>query len=103
MSNKPITYLSHDDKEIILLGTAHVSRESAELVKSVIEEQKPDTVCVELCPSRYQSLCQKDRWQEMDIIKVIKEKKAFLLLSNLLRRLFRNGLRKNSISSRVRK
>lgn len=94
MSDKPITYLSHDDKEIILLGTAHVSRESAELVKSVIEEQKPDTVCVELCPSRYQSLRQKDRWQEMDIIKVIKEKKAFLLLANLLLASFQKRIAK---------
>ena len=94
MSNDPITYLSHGDKEIILLGTAHVSRESADLVKSVIEEQKPDTVCIELCASRYQSIRQKDRWQEMDIIKVIKEKKAFLLLSNLLLASFQKRIAK---------
>ena len=94
MSNDPITYLSHADKEIILLGTAHVSRESADLVKSVIEEQKPDTVCIELCASRYQSIRQKDRWQEMDIIKVIKEKKAFLLLSNLLLASFQKRIAK---------
>ena len=94
MSKDPITYLSHADKEIILLGTAHVSRESADLVKSVIEEQKPDTVCIELCASRYQSIRQKDRWQEMDIIKVIKEKKAFLLLSNLLLASFQKRIAK---------
>lgn len=94
MSNDPITYLSYADKEIILLGTAHVSRESADLVKSVIEEQKPDTVCIELCASRYQSIRQKDRWQEMDIIKVIKEKKAFLLLSNLLLASFQKRIAK---------
>jgi len=94
MSNDPITYLSHADKEIILLGTAHVSRESADLVKSVIEEQKPDTVCIELCASRYQSIRQKDRWQEMDIIKVIREKKAFLLLSNLLLASFQKRIAK---------
>ena len=76
--------LQVDDKEIILIGTAHVSKESAELVREVIETEKPDTVCVELCPSRYQSIRQKANWQDMNIIKVIKEKKAFLLLSNLL-------------------
>ncbi|QTA88840.1 TraB/GumN family protein [Desulfonema magnum] len=80
---KNIDQLHIGDKEVILLGTAHVSRESVELVTRVIEEEKPDTVCVELCESRFQSVRQKDRWQEMDIIKVIKEKKAFLLLSNL--------------------
>ena len=75
-----ISHLSHEDKEILLIGTAHVSKESVKLVKSVIEKQTPDTVCIELCQSRFQSIRQKDRWQEMDIIKVIKEKKAFLLL-----------------------
>jgi len=73
-----------EDKEIILLGTAHVSKESVRLVTDVIEAEKPDTVCVELCESRYQSIRQKDKWLDKDIIKVIKEKKSFLLLSNLL-------------------
>jgi pheromone shutdown-related protein TraB len=76
--------LAADEKEIILIGTAHVSRESVQLVESTIASEKPDTVCIELCASRYQALRQKDRWRDMDIIKVIKEKKAFLLLSNLL-------------------
>ena len=83
-----------DDKEIILLGTAHVSRASADLVTAVIEKEKPDTVCVELCQSRYQAIRQKDRWREMDIIKVIKEKKAFLLLSNLLLASFQRKIAK---------
>ncbi len=82
--NKNIDRLYIEDKEIILVGTAHVSKESTELVSAVIEAEKPDTVCVELCESRYQSIRQNDRWKDMDIIKVIKEKKSFLLLSNLL-------------------
>ncbi|MCF8144219.1 MAG: TraB/GumN family protein [Deltaproteobacteria bacterium] len=76
--------LTVDDKEIILLGTAHISEESAELVAAVIEEERPDTVCMELCESRYQALTQENRWKETDLIKVIREKKAFLLLSNLM-------------------
>jgi len=76
--------LTFQDKEITLIGTAHVSRESADLVGQVIEEEKPDTVCIELCQSRYQSITQKNRWQNTDLLKVIKEKKAFLLLSNLM-------------------
>jgi pheromone shutdown-related protein TraB len=77
-------YLEYNDKQIILVGTAHVSKESAQQVSRVIQEQRPDTVCVELCQSRYQSILQKERWQETDVIKIIKEKKSFLLLSNLL-------------------
>ncbi len=80
------------DKEIILVGTAHVSKESVDLVSQVIMAEKPDTVSVELCDSRYQAIRQKDRWQETDIIKVIKEKKAFLLLSNLLLASFQKRL-----------
>ena len=76
--------LAHDGKDIILIGAAHVSRESADLVRTTIETEKPDTVCVELCESRWQSIKQKSRWRDMDIIKVVKEKKAFLLLSNLI-------------------
>ena len=73
-----------DDKKITIIGTAHVSRESADLVDRVMEEEKPETVCIELCESRYQALTQKNRWQNTNLIKVIKEKKAFLLLSNFL-------------------
>jgi len=84
IKDKNIDRLYIADKEVILVGTAHVSKESTQLVKDVIEAEKPDTVCVELCDSRYQTIRQKEKWQNMDIIKVIKEKKAFLLLSNLL-------------------
>jgi len=76
--------LDFNGKHVTLVGTAHVSKESVDLVDAVITDTKPDTVCVELCESRAQSIRQKDRWQEMDIINVIKEKKAFLLLSNLM-------------------
>ena len=76
--------LFFEEKEVILVGTAHVSKESVQLVSDIIETEKPDTVCVELCEARYQSIRQKDKWLDTDIIKVIKEKKSFLLLSNLL-------------------
>jgi pheromone shutdown-related protein TraB len=76
--------LNAEDKEVVLVGTAHVSRDSVQLVEEVIRDEAPDTVCVELCALRHQALRQKDRWRDMDIIKVIREKKSFLLLSNLL-------------------
>ena len=72
-----------DQREIILIGTAHVSKLSADEVKEVIETEQPDTVCVELCQSRYQSITDTDRWKNTDIIKIIREKKALLLLANL--------------------
>ena len=95
MANNPnLTHLKFKEKEIILVGTAHVSKESTRLVQSVIEEESPDTVCVELCQSRFQAIQQKDRWQNTDIVKVIKEKKSFLLLSNLLLASFQKRIAK---------
>ena len=79
-----IHHLTADGKEIILIGTAHVSEESARLVEETIDEHRPDTVCVELCQSRYEAITQKDQWRNTDIFKVVKDKKAFLLLSHLL-------------------
>jgi len=76
--------LTQGGREIILIGTAHVSRDSAELVEKVIDEEKPDVVCVELCQARFDALKQKDKWQETDIVKVIRENRTALLLSQLL-------------------
>jgi pheromone shutdown-related protein TraB len=89
-----IHHLEIDGRKITLLGTAHVSHESARQVAEVIDREKPDTVCVELCESRYDSIRHKDSWQNMDIVKVIKEKKAFLLLSNLLLASFQKRIAK---------
>jgi pheromone shutdown-related protein TraB len=89
-----IHHLEIEGRTITLLGTAHVSHESARLVAEVIDREKPDTVCVELCESRYHSIRHKDSWQNMDIVKVVKEKKAFLLLSNLLLASFQKRIAK---------
>jgi len=48
LNDSNITRLELDGKEIILIGTAHVSKKSVEEVKEVIEQEQPDTVCVEL-------------------------------------------------------
>ncbi len=82
--NSDIHTLSYQGKQILLIGTAHVSRHSAQLVEDTILEQNPDTVCVELCATRLASLQDADRWRNMDIVKVIKQKKALMLFMNLL-------------------
>ncbi len=79
-----IVRLEMDGRQIILLGTAHVSRESAKEVARLIDEEDPDTVAVELCQARYESLKAANRWKDMDIVKVIRQKKAGLLLTNLV-------------------
>ena len=67
-NSKMVHHLEYDGKHVTLVGTAHVSRESAQQVRQVIQEEKPDTVSVELCLSRYQAIRQKERWQDTDIV-----------------------------------
>ncbi|MDR1249216.1 MAG: TraB/GumN family protein [Treponema sp.] len=71
-------------REIILIGTAHVSRESIEEAARVIQEEKPDQVCVELDAGRYKSISQKDNWESLNVVKVFREGKGFLLMANLV-------------------
>ena len=78
------TVLTFGEREFILLGTAHISRESVDEVAGLIAEYQPQRVCVELDQGRYQSLNQDQRWQNLDIFKILKEQKAFLLLGNLV-------------------
>ncbi|MEA2061223.1 MAG: TraB/GumN family protein [Thermodesulfobacteriota bacterium] len=81
---KKIIRINYQEKQILLIGTAHVSKESADLVNQVIEAEKPETVCVELCSTRLAAIRDNDKWRNMDIVKIIKEKKSLLLLVNLL-------------------
>ncbi len=81
--NQNITRITNNGKEYILVGTAHVSKHSAEQVKEVIEKEQPDAVCIELDEQRFQAIKDDNRWKNMDIFQVIKEKKATLLLMNL--------------------
>ena len=83
MTEENITRIHINDKELILIGTAHVSKQSAEQVKQVIEEERPDSVCVELDEQRYRSIKEGDQWKNTDIFQVIKDRKATLLLMNL--------------------
>lgn len=84
LSNENVHRIEMDGRKIILIGTAHVSKKSADEVKQLIEEEKPDTVCVELCESRYQAIMDAERWKNTDIIKIIKDGKSMMLLVNLI-------------------
>lgn len=81
--NKPVT-LQIDDKEIIFIGTAHVSKASAEEAKECIELYQPDCVCIELDEDRYETLQQPNKWKNTDILQVIKSNRAGYLLANII-------------------
>jgi pheromone shutdown-related protein TraB len=80
------------DREFIILGTAHISRESVAEVEQVIREEKPERVCIEIDESRYKSLTQKTNWSNLNIGDVLKQGKGFLLIANLVLASFQKRL-----------
>jgi pheromone shutdown-related protein TraB len=72
------------EREFILIGTAHISKESIDEVTRVIKDEKPAMVCVELDESRYKSITEKESWEKLDVAKILKEGKGFLLMANLV-------------------
>ena len=86
MSNQeqePIKTYQLKNAEVTLLGTAHISRASAEKVKELLESGHYDSVAVELCPSRHNAILNPDALAKMNLFQVIREGKATLVAANL--------------------
>lgn len=82
--NEDVHVLNDGEKTIILVGTAHISQESVNLVQTVIKQELPDCVCLELDDKRYQALTQKKQWQALDLKSIIKNKQLSTLLVSLM-------------------
>lgn len=80
------------DREFILVGTAHVSKESIDQVVTSIENENPDCVAIELDNERLASMKNPDSWKHLDIIKVLKQGKGFVLMANLVLSSFQKRL-----------
>lgn len=79
-----VTHVQVEDRDIYLVGTAHISKESVEDVRTTVEQVHPQSICVELCKARHQTMTQADNWRKMDIFKIIRQKKAAFLLAQLI-------------------
>jgi pheromone shutdown-related protein TraB len=90
--SETITRLQIADREFILVGTAHVSKASVDEVREVILEEEPERVCIEIDETRYNSLTKKQHWQNLNIGQVLRERKGFLLLANLVLSSFQRRL-----------
>lgn len=84
MNSKDVEVLRYREREIILVGTAHISAESVQLVHQVIDEQRPDQVCIELDERRYQALVERTRWEGLDLRQVIRDRQLATLFLNFL-------------------
>lgn len=76
--------LKSGDREIFLIGTAHISRESVDLVRQVIAGERPDCVCVELDEKRYEALAKRKTWELLDLREIIRKKQLSTLLINMV-------------------
>jgi len=83
LNEQPIREITRDGVDYVLLGTAHVSRASVEAVTEMAGSGQFDSIAVELCPARHQALTKQQQWKDMDIYRIIREKKAGLVMANL--------------------
>lgn len=66
-----------------LLGTAHVSRASADEVRCLIRSGDFDAVAIELCQSRYKSLTEPDALADQDLFQIFRQGKAGMVAASL--------------------
>jgi len=84
LADQPWEKVTRDNVDYCILGTAHVSRRSAEVVEGLIDSGHFNSVAIELCPSRHKMLTDQQQWQATDLFALIRQGKAGLMLANLV-------------------
>ena len=79
-----VRILERDGRTFVLVGTAHISQTSVDLVRRVIEQERPDTVCIELDERRYQALSEEKQFEAQDLREIIRNQQLTTLLVNLM-------------------
>jgi pheromone shutdown-related protein TraB len=80
---QPVRRIHRDGTEYVLLGTAHVSRRSAEAVREMLAAEEFDAVAVELCDHRARAMRNPDAIASLDLFKVIREGKVGVIAAGL--------------------
>jgi pheromone shutdown-related protein TraB len=82
-SEQPIRRLQRDGVQYTVIGTAHVSRASADAVRELAASGEFDVIAVELCQARYDALTAERKWTDLDLYRILREGKAGLVMANL--------------------
>lgn len=82
-NGQPLVRIKRDGTDYWLLGTAHVSRTSAEAVAALLAAEPFDAVAVELCAHRAQQLRNPDAVAELDLWRVIREGRVGVVAAGL--------------------
>ncbi|MEJ8568186.1 TraB/GumN family protein [Elongatibacter sediminis] len=80
---QPVRTLRRDGTEYTLIGTAHVSRASADAVAELAQSGRFDAIAVELCPARFEAMTSERKWTDLDLYRIVREGKAGLVMANL--------------------
>ncbi|MEM4391053.1 MAG: TraB family protein [Candidatus Diapherotrites archaeon] len=80
----PIEKIKFEEKEIILVGTAHISKKSVEEVRETIEKENPDAIGVELDEMRLRQLLEGKKWENTNIGEIINKGQSGILLLTIL-------------------
>ncbi|MCB1876881.1 MAG: TraB/GumN family protein [Chromatiales bacterium] len=83
VADEPLLEIELGGRKITILGTAHVSRASADKVRQLLAERDFDAVAVELCPSRYHAIMDPDALAKMDLFEVMRKGQAPMVMASL--------------------
>jgi pheromone shutdown-related protein TraB len=83
VASQPMRTVTRDGVEYTLIGTAHVSRSSADAVRELSSSGTFDAIAVELCQARFDALTSERKWTDLDLYRIIRQGKAGLVMANL--------------------
>jgi len=83
ITDEPHRVLQLGDTEVVVLGTAHVSRASADKVRALIDTGAFDSVAIELCESRQRAMLDPDAVGRMDLFSVMRKGQAPMIAASL--------------------
>lgn len=92
LEGQPHQILQVNDCNVVILGTAHVSQTSVDKVNELLETNEFDTVAVELDEMRFEAITNPNRYQNMDLIEIIKKRQTSLIAVNLALSAYQNRL-----------
>lgn len=84
MESDTVHRIKLGEREIILVGTAHISKDSVDQVEALIREEKPSRVCIEIDAGRFKQMREGQDWSKLNIGQVLKKGQAFLMLASLV-------------------
>ena len=94
LEQQPHKIISQDGKNFVILGTAHVSQTSVDKVNDLLDTQAFDTVAIELDDMRFEAMTNPDKYKNLDLINIIKNKQTGMIAVNLALSAYQNRLAK---------